>query len=252
VRQRTIAFWVLVVAVGVARPALSADDAPAYDAPAHDARGDEWWADSDSPQHVSGGYDDRDPPFEFALGVGYSRVTFEKSPDLIDNRDCIHFEPVLSVAPFERLPQFRIGGAVGWTAALDDTKGAIISNGGLVVATSSDVAFMVFEPELRLSWRQELGADGNFFIEPGAAAGAAIGYLDVNGRPEPGSTGDPDFSETDASFEWKVFLRAGLRVTGGIAGIEASYMRAERLHFTDDINGEPTEFYVGIFGALQF
>ena len=245
-KKRAFAILALVLAGGVFGPTASADPAD-----------DEWWVGPESadqgPTYDAHGHVDQGPPAEFSMGIGYSRVEFKSSPDLIDNRDCLHLEPTLTVAPFERLPQLRIGGAVGWTAALDDTSGAIISNGGgLVVATSSDVAFMIFEPELRVSWRQPLGKDHNFFLEPGAAAGAAIGWLDVDGHPAEGSTADADFSETDASFEWKVFLRAGVHVTGGIAGIEASYMRAERLHFTDDISGEPSEFYIGIFGALQF
>ena len=151
------------------------------------------------------------------------------------------------------MPQLRVGAAFGFSAAVDDTRGALFSNdGGLVWASSSDVAFMMFEPELRLSWRQPLGNDGFFFIEPGVAAGAAIGWLDVSGSADPATGGDADFTDTDASFQWKVFLRAGLPFSTGLAGIEASYMSAGRLEFADDIRGDPSEFYVGIFGAIQF
>jgi hypothetical protein len=192
------------------------------------------------------------PDWEFALGIGYSRVEFDDSPALIDGRDCLHFDPVLSVAPFAKVPQLRVGAAVGWTIAVDETKGAIISgDNGLIIATSSDVAFMLFEPELRLSWRQQFGPDGLYFIEAGAAAGGVIGYLDVSGQSA--DTGaDSDLNETDANVEWKVFLRAGLPVSTGLAGIEASYMRGGRLKFSDDVRGDPSEFYIGIFGSLQF
>jgi hypothetical protein len=196
--------------------------------------------------------DEEGPTWEFALGIGYSRVEFDGSPALIDGRDCLHLEPVLSVAPFAAIPQLRMGAAVGWTIAVDNTKGAIISgDNGLIVATSSDVAFMLFEPELRLSWRQQFGPHGLYFIEAGAAAGAAVGWLDVSGQTV--DTGaDSDLNETDAGAQWKVFLRAGLPVSNGLAGIEASYMRAGRLEFSDDIRGDPSEFYIGIFGSLQF
>ena len=126
------------------------------------------------------------------------------------------------------------------------------TSGPLTLVGTSDVAFMMFEPELRLSWRQPLGNDGFFFIEPGVAAGAAIGWLDVSGSADPATGGDADFTDTDASFQWKVFLRAGLPFSTGLAGIEASYMSAGRLEFADDIRGDPSEFYVGIFGAIQF
>ena len=196
--------------------------------------------------------DEYDPAWEFSLGLGYSRVEFDGSPPLVDGRDCFHLEPVLSVSPFAGVPQARVGAAVGWSAAVDETRGAVVSDdGGLVAATSSDVGFMLFEPELRLSWRQPFGADGFYFIEPGAAAGAAVGWLDVAGRDAAG-VGDADFEETDASFQWKVFLRAGIPFSNGLAGVEASYMRAGRLEFTDEIGGELSEFYVGIWGALQF
>ena len=108
---------------------------------------------------------------------------------------------------------------------------------------------------MRLSWRQPFGPDGLYFIEPGIAAGAAIGWLDVAGRAVPGGSStdaNSDFTDTDASFQWKVFLRAGVPFSNGLAGIEASYMRAGRLEFADDIGGKPSEFYIGIFGALQF
>ena len=190
---------------------------------------------------------------EFALGLGYSRVEFDGDAPLVDGRDCVHLEPVLSAAPFADVPQLRLGAALGWSAAVDDTRGSVISgDDGLIVATTSDVAFMLFEPELRLSWRQPLGRDGYFFIEPGVAAGAAIGWLDVSGASADDPAADADFNETDAAFQWKVFLRAGLPFSNGLAGLEASYMTAGELEFRDDIRGDPSEFYFGIWGALQF
>ena len=195
------------------------------------------------------------PRAEFSLGVGYARVEFDGSPPLVDGRDCIHFDPVVMFSPLgERLPQLRLGGAVGWTMALDDTSGAIISgDNGLIIATSSDVAFMLFEPELRLAWRHTFGPERLSFIEAGGAAGLAVAWLDVSGRAEsPTTPTDEDFSETDTSFEWKVFLRAGFPLSTGLAGIEMSYMRAGNMELTSDVKGEPNEFYIGIFGALQF
>jgi hypothetical protein len=231
----------IVIAGALAPAAFAAEPAPPPDL-------------ADSPTYYAERPVEEDfrPPWEFSLGLGYARVEFDNSPPLIDGRDCLHFDPVFSVAPLEAVPQLRLGAAVGWTFAVDDTKGAIISgDNGLIIATSSDVVFMLFEPEARVSWRQPFGPGGLYFLEAGAAAGGVIGWLDVSGQSA--TTGaDQDLDETAGNYQWKVFLRAGMPVSNGLAGIEASYMRGGRLEFSDDIHGEPNEFYIGVFGALQF
>jgi hypothetical protein len=194
------------------------------------------------------------PRGEFALGIGYTRISLDGGGPLLEGRDGIHFEPVVSFAPFDAVPQLRLGAAVGWSLALDDTRGAAIShNGNLFVVTTSDVTFMLIEPELRLSWRQSFAHD-SFFIEPGVAAGAAIGWVDVGdaASDHPDAADANSFTEWDTSFEAKVFLRAGTHFDNGMAGIEASYMRAGTLEFADNMRGKPEEFYFGIFGSLQF
>ncbi len=244
-RAPVVRLCAAIILSGAATSRLAAAEPPA------DRADDPFWY--SEPRR---GLNEYDPVWEFSLGLGYSRVEFEGSPPLVDGRDCVHAEPVLSVSPFAAVPQLRLGAAVDWSTAVDETRGAVVSDdGGLVVATSSDISFMLFEPEVRLSWRQPFGPDGFYFIEPGVAAGAAIGWLDVAGRAVPGggsTAANADFNDTDASFQWKVFLRAGLPFSNGLAGIEASYMRAGRLEFADDIGGKPSEFYIGIFGALQF
>lgn len=198
---------------------------------------------------------DHDPQAEFAVGIGYTRIDFDGDDSLLEGRDGIHLNPVLSFAPFADVPQLRLGGAVGWSVALDEARGQAVSDdGGLFVATSSDVTLMLFEPELRLSWRQPLDRGENIFIEPGVAAGAVVGWLDIGDEEDdtPDVADANAFSETDAAFQWKVFVRAGMRVQGGLAGIEASYMWAEALQFADNLGGQPGEFYFGIFGALRF
>ena len=192
---------------------------------------------------------------EFSLGIGYSRITFDGGGPLLEGRDSIHINPVVSFSPLPDVPQLRLGGAVGWSIALDDTRGAVVSNdGGLFFASTSDVTLMLLEPELRLSWRQPLGDEGGSFVEAGAAAGGAFGWIDV-GDPRDLTPGEADanaFSEWDGSFQWKAFLRAGTRVGDGVAGIEAHYLRAGELEFADNLRGDPEEFYFGIFGALRF
>ena len=113
---------------------------------------------------------------------------------------------------------------------------------------SSDVPLWFLEPELRISWRQYIGEPHVFFIEPGAGVGYAFGFLELD--DEDIST-DP-YEEEDGAVFSRVFLRAGARVTGGMAGIEASWLAGESLDFGGNASGDLSEFYVGIFGSISF
>ena len=191
---------------------------------------------------------------EFSLGIGYARVVFD-GDDTLDDVDAVHFDPVLSFAPLQALPPLRLGAAVGFTVSLDDVGGSVSSGGddGLVIIGAGDSALLLFEPELRLSWRQPLGSEEvGFFVEPGVAGGGTFAWLDFDDEAvaEAGGSDDPD--EWDATFHGRAFLRAGLRVSGGIAGLEAGYLRGGEIDFGGDAGGEVEEFYIGIFGALKF
>jgi hypothetical protein len=50
----------------------------------------------------------------------------------------------------------------------------------------------------------------------------------------------------------KAYLRIGLRTGGGLAGIEAHYLRGGHLDFDSDEDGDLETYYIGIFGALKF
>lgn len=192
---------------------------------------------------------------EFALGVGYTRMNFAGADILVDDRDGVHFDPYVSFAPFEGLPQLRLGGAVGFSVAVDDVRGALVSdeNGGSLFVSGDDVSLMLFEPELRIAWRQALVKDEAFFIEAGVGGGAVIGWLSAgDGEGGDGGTADAELDETDVTYMGRGFVRLGAHVTSGIVGIEASYLRGGRLDFTDGAAGDLSEFYVGIFGALTF
>jgi len=72
------------------------------------------------------------PALEFSMGVGYANLSLG-SNSALDSADALRFEPALSVSPFARLPQLRIGGAVGVSMVLDNSGSAvIINNGGLI------------------------------------------------------------------------------------------------------------------------
>jgi hypothetical protein len=185
---------------------------------------------------------------EFSLGIGYANVTLDGSP-VIDGEGAIRFEPTLSFSPFRPLPQLRLGTDVGMTLVLDNSSRTIISgDGGLIFAGSSDIPLWLVEPELRLSWRQYLGDDRGSFIEPGVAGGIAFGFLDLDSDDASGDSYDAD----DSSLFGRIFLRAGARVTGGVAGIEGSWTTGDTLDFGGNASGDLSEFYIGIFGAISF
>ena len=192
---------------------------------------------------------------EFALGVGYTRINVEGAEVLVDDRDGVHFDPYVSFAPLERLPQLRLGGAVGFSVAVDDVRGAFVSgeDGGTLFVSGDDVSFMLFEPELRVAWRQSLAEGEAFFVEAGVGGGAVIGWLSAgDGEGDDSGAADAELDETDATWMGRAFLRVGAHVTSGIVGLEASYLRGGRLDFADGAAGDVSEVYVGIFGALTF
>lgn len=183
---------------------------------------------------------------EFSLGIGYANVSLSGS-DVIDGEGALRFEPAVTFSPIPSLPQLRLGGDVGVTMVLDNSsRTLIINDGNTVYRGSSDVPLWLLEPELRLSWRQFLGADHMFFIEPGVAGGVVFGFLDLDSE-----TNGSYSSDASGAFG-RVFLRAGSKVDGGTFGFEASYTNGASLDFGGDASGELQEFYIGIFGALAF
>jgi hypothetical protein len=198
--------------------------------------------------------DEPDYDREFLLGIGYSRVSFSGAENPLDDYDAVHFDPVLSFAPLPALSPLRLGASVGLTFSLEDVGGSVSSGGGgAVVVADGDTSLILFQPEVAVSWRQPLGdEDVGFFVEPGVCGGGTFAFFDVDDEAfeEAGGTGDPD--EWDAAFHARAFLRAGLRVTGGLAGLEASYLRGGNIDLGDDTGGDIEQWYVGIFGALKF
>jgi hypothetical protein len=185
---------------------------------------------------------------EFSLSIGYANVSLSDSP-VIDGENALRFEPVLSFSPIEPLPQLRLGASVGVTLVLDNSTRTISSgDNGLIYRGSSDVPLWLLEPELRISWRQYLDANHMVFLEPGVGAGYAFGFLELQSDDQ-----NVDSYDADAStFFGRGFVRLGGRVTGGLAGIEASYMQGSSMNFGGDASGDVEEFYIGIFGALSF
>jgi hypothetical protein len=185
---------------------------------------------------------------EFSLGVGYANVNLRHS-EVIDNEGALRIDPSLTFSPIPQFPQLRIGGDVGVTMVLDNSSHAIISkNGSLTFIGSSDIPFWLVEPEASVSFRQPLGAHHEFFIEPGVAGGWAFGFLDLDAADSSGSS----YHANDSTAFGRVFLRAGMEVTGGIAGLEVSWASGGNLDLGGNASGDLSEFYVGFFGALRF
>jgi len=197
-----------------------------------------------------------DPTYdsEFTFGIGYSRVNFSGGGNVLDDVDALHFQSSLSFAPFaEKLPQLRLGVGGGFTTSFEDVGGFISTGAGGVVIVRADTALFMFEPALELSWRQPIGPEQwGFFLEPGIGVGGTFAWLDANDQAfhDAGGTGDAD--GWDAVFSARAFLRASFRMPGGYGGLEASWLRGQRLDFGDDVGGDLGQFYIGVFGALRF
>jgi hypothetical protein len=189
------------------------------------------------------------PPGEFSLGIGYAHLSIGDSDSLLDSEDALRFDGALTFAPFPDLPQLRLGGALGVSMVLDNSQRTIISSEGLIFVGSSDVPLYLLEPELRVSWQQYFGDNGEFFIEPGIGVGGVFGNLNIDADD---SASGESFDEWDSGFAARVFVNVGFFVEDGVAGIQGSYMRGESLDFAENAGGEVEEFYVGIYGALRF
>jgi hypothetical protein len=101
---------------------------------------------------------------------------------------------------------------------------------------------------VRLSWQQPFG-EGGFFIEPGIGVGFVYANLSIDADDSPLGQA---FDESDWSFSTRAFVNVGFLVEGGVAGVQASYMWADEVDLAANVSGEVNEFYIGIFGALQF
>ena len=185
---------------------------------------------------------------EFSLSVGYANLSLG-SDSIFDSESAFRIEPSMSFSPIQQVPQICLGADVGVSMVLDNSTRTIISrNGQLLFAGTGDIPLWTLEPELRLSWRQPLGDQNQFFIEPGIAGGIAWAFLDLEAEDGSGNT----FEKDDSTLFYRAFLRIGAHVPGGIAGIDVSWLNGGSLDLGDSPSGDFNEFYIGIFGALLF
>ncbi len=186
---------------------------------------------------------------EFLLGIGYANISVGGSSSVLNSQNAVMLDPAFSISPFGSLPQLRLGVAFDVGFVLDNTQRTIIfDNGGLVIAGNSDVPFVLFTPEARLSWCQTFGKSQQFFIEPGISFGGAFGWLTINPEVEGGKS----VNESESTIEGRAFLNIGMQVPDGMAGLQFSYLRGGDMDFANNARGELSAFYVGIFGAIRF
>ena len=238
--------WLLLALLCAPAAAGGQETRPAAE-PAEPQQGPvEWWNADDAPSP----YDEEEgPASEFSLGIGYANVSIGGSESVLDSLDALRFDAAVSFSPLQRLPQLRLGAAAGVALVPDNSQFAIVSDGGLVVVGRSDVPVWLIEPEVRLSWRQSFGEDGQIYVEPGVGAGAVYARLSIDGED---TSSGLSFDESDTSFSARAFLNVGARVTGGLAGLQVSYARGGSLDLAENADGEVEEFYIGIFGSLRF
>jgi len=188
------------------------------------------------------------PASEFAAGIGYAHLSVGGSGSELNDENALRFEASMSFSPLAKLPQLRLGAAIGGAMVFDDSDLAVVSSGGVVVVGHSTIPLFTVEPEVRVSWRQEF-SDGKFYVEPGVGIGGMIAHLDIDADQ---AAGGESFNETEANWAARAFVNVGFRTGGGFAGVQLSYLRSGDIDLADNASGDMDEFYLGLFGALRF
>ena len=237
-RTRTIVFGVCLAACSLAR---AQDGATPQPAPLLYAGGPDLMYPEHEHELVA-------PAAEFAAGIGYAHISIGGSDSELNDENALRFEASASFSPLAKLPQLRLGAAIGTSLVFDDSDLAIISSGGIVVVGHSTVPLFTVEPEARISWRQEF-SQGKFYVEPGIGVGGMIAHLDINGNE---TEGGRSFNATEANWAARAFVNIGFRTGGGFGGVQLSYLRSGSIDLADNASGDMNQFYVGLFGALRF
>ncbi|MEO6436137.1 MAG: hypothetical protein ABIP55_10300 [Tepidisphaeraceae bacterium] len=196
-----------------------------------------------------------EPKYEFALSLGYARETLDGSASPFNSRDGFRIEPRFTFGVSEEMPQLKLGvglGLSGYSKSIDDDgDDFVVIDGEVFFINVDDVeSLTLLTPEFQISWRQQLGADRRWFIEPGVAVGVVIGNYWVGNTW--GWYSDEDINEWDATLSGRPFLRAGYQSDRWLVGLEASYLFGGDLNFTDDIAGNIQEFYGGAFFGFSW
>jgi hypothetical protein len=196
---------------------------------------------------------------EFDLSIGYAHVELDGSASPFDSRDGLRLEPRFSwgVGDDTDGSQLRLGFGLGISGfeRRNDRDGRVIiideDDGETFTLNADEVETLtLITPEFQISWRQMLGdadarGERRWFVEPGVGVGVVIGQYWVGDTF--GFWSDTDVEEWDATIAGRPFLRAGYQGERWVFAIEGSYQFGGDLHFTDDIEGNLSEWYVGAF-----
>jgi hypothetical protein len=192
---------------------------------------------------------------EFDLGVGYGKLWIDGAEGVFDERDGVRVEPRFSFDLCPKIPQLRLGVGVsvsGYSHELAEDTIITIDDGDEIHIIEADqwesVGLIV--PELQLSWRQTLGDDGHWFIEPGVGVGAVIANYWAG--DEWWWDDDDETSEWDVTFGVRPFVRAGYAWENWSVGLEASYLWGGNVELTDQVDGDLREFYAGAFFGVSW
>jgi hypothetical protein len=194
---------------------------------------------------------------EFDLSVGYAHVELDGSESPFDSRGGLRVEPRFSWAPAGddvTGSHLRLGVGLsfaGFERSTDDDEVFVDDDGDVIVFDSEDVeSLTLINPEFQVSYRFVFGphdpdTNQGWFIEPGIGVGVVIAQYWVGDTF--GWWVDTDISEWDATIAGRPFIRAGYQWERWVLGAEGSYLLGGSLDFTDDINGDLREWYVGVF-----
>ena len=189
--------------------------------------------------------------YDFSLSLGYAHVSLDDAPDPFDSRGGFRIEPRFSFGVSDELPQLRLGvgmGISGFAKTFDEDEDddfVVIDGEVFFFDEDDEESLTLITPEFQVSWRQRLGEDGRWFIEPGVGVGAVIAEYWVGETF--GWWTDTDVSEWDVTFGARPFLRAGYLADRWLVGMEVSYLWGGEMEFTDEVHGDIEELYVGVF-----
>jgi hypothetical protein len=147
-------------------------------------------------------------------------------------------------------------GTSGFERRTDDDAILIDDDGDIFTVDGDDIeALSLITPEFQISYRLMLGSHGadepaKWFVEPGVGVGVVIGNYWVGQYF--GWWSDEDISEWDATIAGRPFLRAGYQGERWVFGIEGSYLFGGKMHFTDAIEGDLSEWYAGGFFGVRW
>ena len=194
---------------------------------------------------------------EFDVSVGYGHVELDGSASPFDSRGGLRVEPRFSWAPGGddmTGSHLRLGVGLafsGFERSTDDDEVFVDDDGDVIVFDSDDVeSLTLINPEFQVSYRMRFArddsdADRGFFLEPGVGVGVVVAQYWVGDTF--GWWVDTDISEWDATIAGRPFIRGGYEWEHFVLGLEASYLFGGSLEFTDEVEGDLSEWYVGVF-----